>query len=93
MTFIKKFLLGKLRPGYIVFLDNIKFHKAEKIKKLIESVGAKLVFLPPYSPDLSPIENMWAKIKYYIKKLMPRTAAEFHQTLCSALNKLNDDDF
>src|SRR5262245_21162812 len=58
-TFIKKFLLSKLRPGYIVFLDNIKFHKIGKVKELIESVGARLVFLPPYSPDFSPIENMW----------------------------------
>jgi len=93
VTFIKKFLLGKLRPGHIVFLDNIKFHKIAKVKELIESVGAKLVFLPPYSPDFSPIENMWSKIKHFIKKLMPRTEKEFHSALCTALNELNDDDF
>lgn len=93
MTFIKKFLLGKLRPGHIVFLDNIKFHKIGKVKELIESGGARLVFLPPYSPDFSPIENMWSKIKHFIKKLMPRTKEEFHSALCSALNELNDDDF
>lgn len=92
-TFMQKFLLGRLRPGHIVFLDNIKFHKIAKVKDLIESVGAKLVFLPPYSPDFSPIENMWSKVKHFIKKLMPRTKEEFHLALCSAINELNDDDF
>lgn len=93
ITFIKKFLLRKLRSGHIVFLDNIKFHKIGEVRELIESVGAKLVFLPPYSPDFSPIENMWSKIKHFIKKLMPRTEEEFHSALCSALNELDDDDF
>jgi len=93
VTFIKKFLLGKLRLGHIVFLDNIKFHQIGEVKELIESMGAKLVFLPPYSPDFSPIENMWSKIKHFIKKLMPRTEKEFHSALCSALNELSDDDF
>ena len=93
IAFIKNFLLKKLRPGHIVFLDNIQFHKAEEVRQLVESVGAKLVFLPPYSPDFSPIENMWSKIKHFIKKLMPRTEEEFHSALCSALNELNDDDF
>ena len=93
MAFIEKFLLKKLRPGQIIFLDNIKFHKAERIRQMVESAGAKLVFLPPYSPDFSPIENMWSKIKHFIKKLMPRTEEEFHSALCSALNQLNDDDF
>ena len=93
IKFIEKFLLKNLRPGQTIFLDNIKFHKAEIAQKLVESVGAKLVFLPPYSPDLSPIENMWSKIKHFIKKLMPRTQGEFHSALCSALNELNDSDF
>lgn len=77
MTFLKNFLLGKLRPGHIVFLDNIKFHKSGKVKALVESVGAKLVFLPPYSPDFSPIENMWSKIKHFIKKLIHEIKKNF----------------
>ena len=93
LKFIENFLLKKLSPGHIVFWDNIKFHKINKAKELIESVGAKLVFLPPYSPDLSPIENMWSKIKHFIRKLMPRTPAEFHQALCAAINELSNEDF
>lgn len=76
-----KILLKKLKPGQFVVMDNIKFHKREIIKILIESVGAKVVFLPPYSPDLSPIEKMWSKVKHIIKKLKPRTRSEFHDAL------------
>lgn len=93
MNFVKDFLIKKLRKGQIVFLDNARIHKNSIIKVLIESVGAKLVFLPPYSPDLSPIEKMWSKLKHFIKKLSPRTAGEFHDALVSALSELNDDDF
>jgi transposase len=93
ISFIKDCLLKSLKKGQIVFLDNAKFHKNSRIKELIESVGAKLVFLPPYSPDLSPIEKMWSKIKHYIKKKAPRNAGEFHNALNYALSELEDDDF
>ncbi len=93
LGFVKNFLLKKLRRGQIVFIDNAKFHKDKKVRELIETAGAKLVYLPPYSPDLSPIEKMWSKIKHFLKKLMPRSIAEFHSALISAINELNDEDF
>lgn len=92
-VFVKKLLLSKLKPGQFVIFDNVKFHKAKEIKDLIESRGAKVVFLPPYSPDLSPIEKMWSKIKETLKKAMPRTAAQFHDALIRSLFNVCDEDF
>jgi len=93
LNFVKNFLIKKLRYGKIVFMDNVPFHKGREIRELIESVGAKLVFLPPYSPDLSPIEKMWSKIKHYLKKFRPGSAGEFHTALLDSLSMLNDEDF
>ena len=92
-AFVKKLLLSKLKPGQFVIFDNVKFHKSTEIKNLIERSGAKVVFLPPYSPDLSPIEKMWSKIKEALKRLIPRTASEFHNALIAALLEVSDDDF
>lgn len=91
-TFVEKLLLKKLRPGQFVVMDNVEFHKHEIIKLLIESTGARVVFLPPYSPDLSPIEKMWSKVKLIIKQKKPRTKAEFHEALFLALGAISDDD-
>jgi len=77
LSFVKDFLIKKLRRGQMIFMDNVPFHKLDKIRELIESVGAKLVFLPPYSPDLSPIEKMWSKLKHFIKKFGPNRRVNF----------------
>lgn len=53
----------------VVIMDNCSIHKSPKVKKLIESAGCKLIYLPPYSPDLNPIENYWAVMKNNIKKI------------------------
>ena len=93
IAFVKNCLLKTLKKGQIVFLDNAKFHKPKIIQELIKSADAKVVFLPPYSPDLSPIEKMWSKIKHYIKKSAPRNSSDFHKALVFALSKLEEDDF
>jgi len=66
-TWVENFLTQELRAGQVVVMDNASFHKSKKIKDLIESVGCELVFLPPYSPDLNPIEKFWANMKRWIK--------------------------
>lgn len=91
-TFIKEYLLKELKKGQYVLMDNISFHKQKDIKELVESVGAKIVFLPPYSPDLSPIEKMWSKIKKLLKYSKPRTDEQFHTSLFNALNEVSDED-
>ena len=64
---VEQFLIKELKPGQTVILDNASFHKSLKTKELIESVGCRLLFLPPYSPDLNPIEKFWAKMKRWVK--------------------------
>ena len=71
---IKDFLFPDLKPGQTVILDNATFHKSEKTKQLIENDGCKVIFLPPYSPDLNPIETFWANLKRKIKSLI----TQFH---------------
>jgi transposase len=66
-AWVEKFLIKELNRGQCVVMDNATFHKSEKVKELIESVGCELIFLPPYSPDLNPIEKFWANMKRWIK--------------------------
>ena len=66
-TWVEKFLIKELKPNQFVVMDNASFHKSQKTKELIESVGCKVIFLPPYSPDLNPIEKFWANMKRWIK--------------------------
>lgn len=65
-NWVEEFLIKELKPGQVVIMDNAAFHKSEKTVSLIESVGCKLIFLPPYSPDLNPIEKFWANMKRWI---------------------------
>src|SRR3990167_3307089 len=92
-AYIEQLLVPKLRRGQFVIFDNVNFHKSKELIELIESVGAKVVFLPPYSPDLSPIEKMWSKIKELLKRKKPRTKADFHDAILSAIESMNDNDF
>jgi len=66
-NWVEKFLIKELEPGQIVVMDNASFHKSQKTRRLIESVGCRIIFLPPYSPDLNPIEKFWANMKRWIK--------------------------
>ena len=72
-TYVEKVLLSVLRPGDIVVLDNLGSHRSKAVRQLIRSVGAKLFFLPKYSPDLNPIEQVFAKLpqKFRLSNLMP----------------------
>ncbi len=63
-------LVPVLKPGQVVILDNATFHKSEKTKALIESANCTLLFLPPYSPDLNPIETFWANLKAKIREFL-----------------------
>jgi len=71
LAYVEQFLIPTLQPGDIVILDNLGSHKGEAMRKAIRAVGARLLFLPPCSPDLNPIEQMFAKLK-----TLPRKAAE-----------------
>jgi putative transposase len=68
-TYVKDFLIKELKPKQVVVMDNINFHKRVEIENLIKSVGASILFLPTYSPDLNPIEHYWYKLKHNIRKI------------------------
>jgi len=65
---VEECLCSELTQGDVVILDNASFHKSDRTKLLIENRGAKLLYLPPYSPDMNPIENYWAILKKYVRK-------------------------
>lgn len=69
-TWVEHFLIKELKPGQYVVMDNAAFHKSQKTKELIESVGCKIIFLPPYSPDFNPIEKFWANMKRWVRNRM-----------------------
>lgn len=71
--YVEKVLCPTLTPGLTVIIDNASFHKSKKIKNLIENSMCQLIYLPPYSPDLNPIEHYWHKIKTAIRKIMRDT--------------------
>ena len=64
---VEKFLINELNIGQVVIMDNAAFHTSKRTKELIKSVGCRLIFLPPYSPDLNPIEKFWANMKRWIE--------------------------
>ncbi len=69
-TWVEQVLLPELIPGQTVIMDNATFHKSLKTKNLIEQAGCHLLFLPPYSPDLNPIEKFWAKLKKRLREII-----------------------
>ncbi|MFN9836669.1 MAG: transposase, partial [Pseudanabaena sp.] len=81
-----------LWAGAIVVMDNLPVHYAEIAKTLIESVGAKVKFLPPYCPDLSPIELCWSKLKEIIRSAKARTIEALDSAITMAINAITDED-
>jgi len=72
-AYVEQFLVPTLKPGDVVILDNLGSHKGKAVRAAIRRIGAKLVFLPKYSPDLNPIEQVFAKLKGFVRKQAPRT--------------------
>ncbi len=85
-TYVAKVLVPELRPGDVVVMDNLSSHKGPRVREMIEAIGAELRYLPPYSPDLNPIEQAFAKLKTLLRKAEARTV----ETLWDAIGKLVD---
>ncbi len=73
LAYVERVLVPTLKPGDIVILDNLGSHKSKAVRKAIRAVGARLIFLPKYSPDLNPIEQVFAKLKTLLRKAAART--------------------
>lgn len=82
-------LVPALRPGHIVIMDNLAAHKVDGIRQAIEACGATLLYLPPYSPDLNPIENAFAKLKAHVRKAAARTIEALETATAQALRNFN----
>lgn len=86
LAYVKEILAPTLAPGDIVVMDNLSSHKVSGVMEAIEDRGAQVIFLPPYSPDFSPIEQAFAKLKAWLRKVAKRTIAE----LCDAIGQALD---
>jgi len=85
-AWVEQFLVPTLTPGDIVIMDNLGSHKGQPVRKAIRSAGAKLLFLPPYSPDLNPIEQVFAKLKLLLRKAAERSVEDTWQRIGSLLD-------
>ena len=86
LTYVEEVLVPTLKPGDIVIIDNLGSHRGKAIRRAIKAAGAKLFFLPKYSPDLNPIEQVFAKLKHLLRKAAARTV----ETVCAATGQLLD---
>ena len=84
-VYVDKVLSPNLKPGDIVVMDNLSPHRMQGVRKSIEAKGAQLWFLPPYSPDMNPIEKMWSKIKAFLRKMKARTEEALFGAIGDAL--------
>jgi transposase len=91
-TFIEHVLGPQLRSGDVVVLDNLSAHKTERVRQAIEARGAALLFLPPYSPDLNPIEKAWSKVKSWLRTRAARTALSLGYAIGEALDRISAAD-
>jgi transposase len=91
-AYISQCLAPSLKPGDIVVMDNLSCHKVSGIVETIEAVGASVLFLPPYSPDLNPIELMWSKIKTVLRKLKIRAKALLDEAIVRAFDAVSLSD-
>jgi transposase len=91
-TYVRWSLAPALGEGDIVIMDNLQSHKASGVKEMIEAAGATVRYLPPYSPDLNPIENMWSKVKENLRSAAARSFDALQQAVWSALDRVTPGD-
>ena len=84
-SYVERFLGPSLKEGQVVVMDNLQAHKGQGVKRLIESRGAKILFLPPYSPDFNPIEEAFSKIKSSVRKAKARSKEALFEAIAEAL--------
>jgi len=90
--YIEHLIVPKLREGKIVLLDNIKFHYSARAIRMIEEAGARVIYLPTYSPDLNPIEECISKIKGILRGMKARTKSKLYRALAKAIEMVRESD-
>jgi transposase len=91
-TYVERVLAPTLRKGQVVIMDNLSAHKGERIRELIELRGCELLYLPPYSPDLNPIEEAFSKMKGLLRKAQARSREALLEAIGAAISAVTDQD-
>ena len=91
-AYVEEALAPSLRPGQMVVMDNLSSHKGQRVRELIEGRGCELLFLPPYSPDLNPIERAFAKLKASLRRAQARTFGALIEAMGRGLGEITDQD-
>lgn len=91
-AYVDQVLVPSLRPGDIVVMDNLRAHHAPGVATSIRAVGAEAWYLPPYSPDMNPIEKMWAKVKQFLRSAKARSSDELFVAVAQALESITPSD-
>ena len=92
LAYTQQCLAPSLRDGDIVVMDNLSSHKAAGVREAIEAVSADLWYLPPYSPDLNPIEKLWSKVKAWLRRVAAKTFDAISHTIADALNHVTETE-
>ncbi len=92
LVYVRQILVPALWPGAVVLMDNLSAHHAEEVREAIEAAGARLIYLPPYSPELSPIEECWSKVKEFLRAQAARTHERLEQAISLALEAVTPQD-
>lgn len=92
VVWTREFLVPGLRPGDLVVMDNLSVHKSRRAQDLIEAAGAAVAYLPPYSPDLNPIEKMWSKVKTLLRGAKARSEKELDRAVVKAIAAVTPQD-
>ena len=92
LAYVEHLLYPVLKSGDVVVMDNLSAHKTPAVREWIERAGAELLYLPPYSPDLNPIEKAWAKLKQLLREAKARTKEALDQAITEALPSITPDN-
>jgi transposase len=92
LAYLDEVLCPKLRPGHVIVMDNLSAHKVDGVRERIEACGASVLHLPPYSPDLNPIEKAWSKIKARLRALAARAMPQLEQATSLAPQTITAND-
>jgi transposase len=92
LAYLEQVLCPQLRPGQVVIMDNLSAHKVAGVRQRIEAAGARLLYLPPYCPDLNPIEAAWSKVKQILRTLKARNADALENAVADALATITPEN-
>jgi transposase len=92
LAYLDCVLCPALLPGDVVVMDNLSSHKVEGVRARLQAVGADVLYLPPYSPDLNPIEKAWSKLKQILRSAKARTAEALYQAIREAIPQITPDN-